>query len=99
MKTISLSTRISPAEVKTIDAMAERAGLERSAFLKQLIRKGMDEVAFEQAASEYRLRRVSLSRAAELAGISVREFLLRMEDAALELNYDVEEFRKDIGVS
>jgi len=53
----------------------------------------------EQSMSAYRAGEVSLSRAAELSGLSVREFLLRMADFGAELNYDVAEFEADMAGS
>jgi predicted HTH domain antitoxin len=37
-----------------------------------------------------------LSRAAEIAGIGLRDMMLKMQDADLELNYTVEDLEKDL---
>jgi predicted HTH domain antitoxin len=100
MKTVSLSTRLNPSEAEEIDALAARAGLDRSAFLKQLIRRGKREVAFEQACLAYRSGQVSLSRAAEMAGISLREAMRLLPNSSTELNYQAQDLVDDLqGVS
>jgi predicted HTH domain antitoxin len=83
-------------EAKQVDACAEQSGLDRSALLKQLIRTGLKQFRLDQAVRSYRDREVSLSRAAEIAGIPIRDFLARMEAANIELNYGLEEFEADL---
>ncbi len=96
MKTTALSVRMSTAESRQVDACAKQGGMDRSALLKQLIRTGLRQYKLEQAVQDYRAQRVSLSRAAEIAGLSVRDFLSRMGSVGLELNYGVEEFESDL---
>jgi len=96
MRTVSLSARLGPSEAEEIDALAEQAGMDRSAFLKQLIRRGKREVAFEQACTAYRTGRVSLSRAAEMAGLPLRDLIVRLPNAGLELNYQVPDLAEDL---
>jgi predicted HTH domain antitoxin len=57
------------------------------------------EFRLGQSMSAYRAGEISLSRAAELSGLPVREFLLRMAEFGAELNYDVAEFEADLAGS
>jgi predicted HTH domain antitoxin len=93
MKTVPLSTRVSTEEAREVDELARRQGLDRSSFLKQVIRRGLAEVRLEEACRAYRQRRATLAKAAEIAGLTVRDLLLRM---ALELNYTVDDLEQDI---
>ena len=94
--TVTVSMRLSKPEVKQIEKMAAEVGSDRSAFMKQALRRGCAEALFEHAAQAYRRGEVTLSRAAELAHIPLREFLLRMREGALELNYNVQDLAKDL---
>ena len=44
----------------------------------------------------YREGRVSLGKAAELAGLSLREFLYELRSRRVPLNYDLDEFEEDM---
>ncbi len=96
MATVTLSTRLAKEEARKIDELAASLGLDRGAVLKQLIRKGLKEIQIERALDAYRRGTITLSRAAEIAELSLRDILLRLPEASLELNYDVEELRRDL---
>jgi len=96
MKTVTLSTRLNSDEAERIDALATELGLERGALLKQLIRTGYRDIQMAHALDGYRRGVLTLSRAAELAGVGVRDILLRLPDESMELNYDLHELRRDL---
>lgn len=96
MKTTALSVRMSENEARQVDACAELSGLDRSALLKQLIRTGLKQYKMDQAIHSYRKQEVSLSRAAEIAGITTRDFLSRMASDHIELNYGIHDFKTDL---
>ncbi len=98
MATVTLSTRLAKEEANKIDELAANLGLDRGAVLKQLIRKGLKEIQIERALDGYRRRKITLSRAAEMAELSLRDILLRLPEESVELNYDVEELRRDLEV-
>jgi predicted HTH domain antitoxin len=99
MSSVALSVRMDREEVTQVDEWVRLCGLDRSALLKQFIRSGLKKFRMEQSMSSYRAGEVSLSRAAELSGLSVREFLLHMAEFGVELNYDVAEFDADLNES
>lgn len=68
-------------------------GVSSSALLRQLLRRGCRELRFEHAAESYRRGDISLSRAAEIADVTLRQFILRMPDAHLELQYKSADLR------
>jgi predicted nucleic acid-binding protein len=93
---LAISTRIKKSEAKKLDQLAADLGLDRGALLKQLIRRGYKNLLVERALEEYREGRISLSRAAELAEINMRDLLLHLPDKSIELNYDLRELQRDI---
>jgi predicted HTH domain antitoxin len=99
MSSVALSVRMDRDEVKQVDEWTRICGLDRSALLKQCIRSGLKKLRLEQSMSAYRAGEISLSRAAELSKLSVREFLLQLAAFGTELNYDVAEFDADLAGS
>jgi len=94
MPTTTVSTRLDPEEVKVLDALSESAGVDRASLLKSIVRRGMGEMRLEQSVAAYRQERVTLSRAAEMAGLGVWDLLARMDD--VDLHYGVAEFEADL---
>ena len=96
MQTVTVSVRLPRDEAEQLQELAAQVGLERSTLLKQALRRGSAQVLFEHACEAYRRQEVTLSRAGELAGITLREFLLRLPEADLELNYGVSDLTRDL---
>jgi len=96
METITLSARLAKTEAAKIDKLAADLGLDRGALLKQLIRKGLKDIQTERALDAYRRGAITLSRAAEIAELTLREILLLLPEESVELNYDVREFQRDM---
>lgn len=96
MATVTLSTRLAKEEARKIDELAANLGLDRGAVLKQLIRKGLKEIQTEMALDGYRRGTITLSKAAEIAELTLRDMLLRLPEQSVELNYDVRELLRDL---
>ena len=48
------------------------------------------------ALDAYRRGTITLSRAAEIAELTLRDILLLLPEESIELNYDVREFQRDM---
>ena len=96
MATVTLSTRLAKEDARKIDELAANLGLDRGALLKQLIRKGLREIQTERALDGYRRGTITLSKAAEIAELTLRDILLRLPEESVELNYDVRELLRDL---
>jgi predicted HTH domain antitoxin len=96
MKTVTLSVRVPETEAEELQRLAKQVGLDRATLLKQALRRGCAQVLFERASQAYARGEVTLSRAAEMAGVSLRELLLRLPEASVELNYNVSELAQDL---
>lgn len=79
-----------------MEQLCEQSGLDRAALMKRLLREGMARMRWELAVKAYAEERVSLSRAAELAGVGVRDFMARMPAERLELGYGPEDLEEDL---
>ena len=97
MKTMTLSLRLNAYEVKLLDQTALLDGLDRSALLKRFLRKGYADYRCETACTAYRRGEITLSRAAEMAGISLYDLLARLPANGLQMNLTAEDLRKELG--
>ena len=96
MTTKTVSTRISEDELDLLDEMAVRSGLDRASMTKTLLRRGLEQLRFDEAVAAYRARRVTLSRAAEIAGISIWDLIGRMEEQELTIHYEIADLEEDL---
>lgn len=96
MKTMTLSVRLDMKEVQQLDEAAMQDGLDRSAILKRLVRRGYADYRFDAACAAYRRQEVSLSRAAELAGLSTYDFLARFPANGLQLHLTPDDLRQEL---
>jgi predicted HTH domain antitoxin len=96
MASVTISTRLDPEDVKILQSLADLSGFDRSTLVKSLLRRGMKELRLDHAAEALRKEKVTLSRAAELAGLDVWDFIAGMESRGLELHYGVDELNQDL---
>lgn len=96
MKTKTISTRLTEDELSVLDELAEGAGLDRSGMTRSLVRRGLQQMRLESALAAYSGQRVSLGRAAELAGVPPGDLLAQMAVAGGRLQYDLAEFEEDL---
>jgi len=96
MQTVTISVRVPKSEADQWKQLAHDAGMDRTTLLKQALRIGCVSALFERACATYRRGEITLARAAELAGLSLREMLLRMPQADLELHYNTRDLQKDL---
>jgi predicted HTH domain antitoxin len=96
MPSTTISTRLDSEEVSLLEDLAELSGMDRSTLVRSLVRRGMKELRFEQAIAAFRNEKVTLSRAAEIAGMDPWDFISRMGEQGVELHYEVEDFEADL---
>lgn len=96
MKTMTLSLRLNADEVKLLDEAANQDGLDRSSLLKRLLRRGYADYRYETACTAYRRGEVTLSRAAEMAGMSLYDLLTRFPANGLQLNLTTDDLRREL---
>jgi len=96
MRTATVSARLPREEAEKLDDLAREMGVERSALLKQIIRRGCSDILFDRACEAYRRGDVTLSRAAEIAAVSVWDMVASLQKRGIELNYSAEDLAADL---
>ncbi|MFX1512326.1 MAG: UPF0175 family protein [Promethearchaeota archaeon] len=93
---VSVSTRISDDLQKQIDKMAEEHHMDRASFLRLLLTLGLAVKKQEIALNAYQKRKLSLWKAAELAGLSLWAMIDLLGSEGHSLDYTLEELKKDL---
>ena len=96
MQTVTVSLRLPESEVSRLESTAQAMGVDRSTLLRWAVRRGAGAVLLECAFDAYRRGDVTLSRAAEIAGLSLRDMILKLRDQDVELNYGPEDLAADL---
>jgi predicted HTH domain antitoxin len=99
MATTTVSTRIEEDELRVLNSLVESSGYDRSTLVKMLLRRGMKALRLESAVDACRREKITLSRAAEMAGISTWDFVALMDNEELELHYGADEFEADLNLT
>jgi predicted HTH domain antitoxin len=94
--TTTVSARLTAEEIELIQELADLEGSERSTLIKALLRQGIKDLRLKRAAEAFRREEISVSKAAELAGVPLWDFLALMDREKLEFHYDVAEFEADL---
>lgn len=96
MKSVIVSMRLPESEARRLEEQARQMHIEKPVFLKRALRRGAQDLAYERAVEAYRNGEATLSRAAEIAGVQLRDIVLRMESSGLELNYSARDLERDL---
>lgn len=91
-----MSVRLSRERVELIEEIARRERVDKSAILDRALECYTKEWLLERASESYREGAVTLSRAAEMAGVSIWEMIDVLEKGKIPLQYDVEDLEEDM---
>jgi predicted HTH domain antitoxin len=96
MSTATIVTELPVKTLKEIEYWSEMEGTEKSIFLTELIDEGLHEWKMHKALSMYKDHRVTLWRAAEIAGVSLSELLAELPKQKIIFQYDMAELNEDL---
>ncbi|HOZ36009.1 MAG TPA: UPF0175 family protein [archaeon] len=87
------SFRLSDNALASISYISKAENINESEVTRIVIDKGIKEYLFESAVNEYNTKKICLSEAAKIAGLSKRDFMKELEKRGIPLNMDLEDFR------
>src|SRR5688500_12609634 len=96
MKSHVASTRLSPQDSRQLDAFGAMEGLDRAAMFRRLLHLGLEAYREGAAVQAYAAGKVTLGRAADLAGLGQWEMLGLLEKYHVDLSYDASDLEKDL---
>ena len=90
MASHAVTARLKTELLKEIQEMAKEESIDRSSAIQRLLKIGLREYRMEKALNLYRDGKVTLWKAAELAGVSLREMMEAIEARDIPYQYDFE---------
>jgi predicted HTH domain antitoxin len=87
------SYRLSDNALASISYISKSRNINESEVTRIVIDKGIKEYLFESAVNEYNTKKICLSEAAKIAGLSKRDFMEELEKRGIPLNLDKEAFK------
>jgi predicted HTH domain antitoxin len=95
-KSNQINLRVPSEVVEDLDVLAKQSHLTRIDVARQILLEGVEQRKRERALQLYRESRVSKSRAAELAGISLWQLMDTLEQTAVPAAYTLQEAVDDV---
>jgi len=84
-----LTGRVNKHQIDQLERISREEKIDRSAVLRKVLDIGLGEYNKRKAVEEYRKGKVSVGKAAELAGISIAEFYKILEDEDVPIRIDI----------
>ena len=91
-----LTLRVPEDVLEKIDEIAKREGKDRSEVIRELLRIGLRDKLIEEALRAYKEGKVSMWKAAEMAGVSLWEFVEILREKGIEIQYGLRELEEDL---
>lgn len=95
----TVTARIPDETRRELEKIVEKEHLDRSAIVRRLLERAIRDYKLEEALERYRERKISLGKAAEHAGVSLREILSEMGKKGIQFDYSTESLEEDIRAS
>ena len=93
----AIGVRLDEKLLKKIDDFTERERLDRSTAMRLLIEEGYGNYSKRKAVEKYVSGKATISKAAELAGMTVWEFEQHLVCSGFKSNYSVEDLKEELG--
>lgn len=92
----AVTTRIPIEEQEWLEEVEKESGAQRSEVLRRLIEKGLNEWRKERALSLLRGHKITVRKAAEIAGVTYVEMLELASQEGIDIGYDLKELERDL---
>jgi len=90
MSSRAVTARLKVELLKEIQEVAKEESIDRSSAIQRLLQMGLKKYRMEKALNLYRDGKVTLWKAAELAGVSLREMMEEISARDIPYQYDLE---------
>ncbi len=90
--------RIEPEILEMVDKVSEERKIDRTSAIKILVSAGWKELNEEKALRLYREGKISVDKAAKMAGITVSEMMDKIVAHGMKSDESVEEYREGVKI-
>ncbi len=92
----TVTARLPEDMVKKLELIAREEQIDRSELIRRALDIGIQQFLLERALRAYRERRVSLWKAASMAGIPLRAMMREADKGQIPIAYDEEDLERDL---
>ncbi len=94
----TITTRVSDEIKRELEKITESEKLDRSTVVRRLLEKAIENHKLDKALEKYQNREISLGKAVEEAGVSLRKVLSEIRKRDVNFDYSRESLREDFRV-
>lgn len=91
-----LGARIEPEILQIIDGISKERNIDRTTALKVLVTVGWKGIRLEKAINLYKERKISVDKAASIAGLTVSEMMDILASRNIKSDETIEEYRQGL---
>ena len=92
----SITSRLPDDMIKEINRISEIEKLDKSSVIRKLLDRAIKIWKIENAIEYFRNNKISLGKAAEIAELSIWEFLNKLQELKIPIHYDVDNLKQDL---
>lgn len=92
----TVSARIQKSQAEEIERLASRKGTDRSAVVRELLASALQDRRIEDALNQVQARKITVWKAAEMAGVTYREMLELLKTHNIPFPLSEQELRREI---
>ncbi len=96
-KVVTVSARIPRSQLREVERLADVRGVDRSSVVRTLLDLGIRETKLREALDLVRERKVSVWRAARMAGIDYRDMLAALRIHNVPFPLSDKELERELG--
>ncbi len=93
---ITISARIDKEIAEEIERIVKKKGVDRSTVIRELLKIGIQEFKLKEALELVRERKVTVWKAAEIAGLTYREMLEKLREHNVPFPITEEELAREL---
>jgi predicted HTH domain antitoxin len=92
----AVTARLPRDMLREVERLAEKMKVDRSELIRRLLDSALRERRVEEAVQALREAKVTLWKASEMAGLSLREMMELVSEKKIPVSYTLEDLRRDI---
>jgi len=92
----TVSARIQKSQAEEIERLASKRGTDKSAIIRELLATALQNKKIEEALEQVQTKKITVWRAAEIAGVTYREMLEPLKTHNIPFPLSEQELRREI---
>jgi len=92
----TVSARIQRSQAEEIERLASKRGTDKSAIIRELLAAAIQNKKIEDASNMVQARKITVWKAAEIAGVTYREMLELLKSRNVPFPLSEQELRREI---